>query len=85
MAKIIKEETAQFTAQTDGYVATDDSLKSSSQSNSSMPEQTPMVTAWCTCHVTVMSLILLVVAAKKVNGKKSQMAMTSGPKPLSIQ
>jgi len=47
MAKIMKEETAQFTAQTDGYATRDDSSKSPLQSNSSMPEQTPKVTVWC--------------------------------------
>jgi len=47
-----------------------------------MPEQTPKVTVWCIRHVRVRSLILQVVAAKEMNGKKSQMAMTSGPKPL---
>jgi hypothetical protein len=84
MAKIMKEETAQF-AQTDGYATRDDSSKSSSQSNSSMPEQTRKVTVWCICHMSVMSLILPMVVGKEVNGKKLQMAMTSGPKPLSIQ
>jgi hypothetical protein len=85
MAKIMKEETAQFIAQTDEYAARDDSSKSSSQSNSSMPEQTSMVTLWCIRHVRVTSLILPVVTVKEVNGKKSQMAMTYGPKLLSIQ
>jgi len=85
MAKIMKEEIAQFIAQTDIYAARDDSSKSSLQSNSSMPEQTPKVTVWCIRHVRVMSLILPVVTVKEVNGQKSQMAMTSGPKRLSIQ
>jgi hypothetical protein len=85
MAKIMKEERAQFIAQTDRYAARDDSSKSSSQSNSSMPEQTPKITVWCIHHVRVMSLVLPAVAVKKLNGKKSQMAMTSGPKPPSIQ
>jgi hypothetical protein len=85
MAKIMKDRTAQFIAQNDRYAARDDSSKSSSQSITSMPEQTAKVTVWCICHVRAMSQILPVVAAKEVNGKKSQMAMTSGPKPLSIQ
>jgi len=85
MAKIMKDKTAQFIAQTDSYAARDDSPKSSSQSNASMPEQTPKVTVWCICHVRAMSQILPAVAAEEVNGKKSQMAMTSGTKPLFIQ
>jgi len=79
------EERAQFIAQTDGYGTQDDSSKSSSQSNSYMPEQTPKVTVWCIRHVRVMGLLLPVVTTKEMNGKKSQMAMTSGPRPLSIQ
>jgi hypothetical protein len=85
MAKIMKDKIAQFIAQTDRYAARDDSSKSTSQSSTSMPEQPPKVTVWCICHMRAMSQILPAVAAEEVNGKKSQMAMTSGPKPLSIQ
>jgi hypothetical protein len=51
----MKEKTAQFTAQTDRDLPHEMSLKSSSQSNSSMPEQTPKVTVWYIYHVRVMS------------------------------
>lgn len=83
VAKIMKEETAQFIAQTDGYAAREDSWKSSSQSNSSTPKQTPK---YCMVYSSCASDESDITSGDgEVNGKKSQMAMTSGPKPLSIQ
>jgi len=88
MVKIKKDmEIAQHIDQCDSDLLheTDESFKYLLESDRSVPEQTPKVTVWCIHHVRVMSLLLPVVMTKEANGKKCQMAMTSGPRPLSIQ